>query len=218
MKRQFFFLLSFVVVLGLLGLGARPAAAQSFSYKAACNALTFTGTTVPGDWLDAALVYEGSHQVAEKWDVYADAAGNFSITVRAPGAVHGTVWGWLWSSNYGALFDQQISMGPCAGDWFSPGDDRVDPRPGDRVAAYCSADSVTVYGILDDGTGRFLATFKVADLVKAGATGIVKKVEPLGTVYVSLSGASSLYVRWTGGPADATGVGDFEKWVSCTFS
>ena len=104
------------------------------------------------------------------------------------------------------------------GGWFSPGDDRVDPRPGDRVAVYCRADKLTVYGILNDSKGAFLATFSHADLIKAGAKGITKRVEPLGTIFASLSGTSSFYVRWTGGPAAATGVKDFAKAFVCNLS
>jgi hypothetical protein len=102
--------------------------------------------------------------------------------------------------------------------FYNPGDGRVDPRPGDRVAVYCSADKVSVYGVMNDSRGLFLATFTHADLIKAGAAGITKKVEPRGTVIISLTGTSNLYVRWTGGPAAATGVKDFAKAFTCALS
>ncbi len=102
--------------------------------------------------------------------------------------------------------------------FYNPGDGRVDPRPGDRVAVYCSANKITIYGVLNDSRGKFLATFTHADLVKAGAKGITKNVEPLGTVFISLSGTSNFSVRWTGGPAAATGVKDFAKAFTCALS
>jgi hypothetical protein len=70
--------------------------------------------------------------------------------------------------------------------WFDPGDDRVDPRPGDRLAAYCNTTanplSINVYGVEDDGKGVFLTTFNNVDLLKAGPKGIIKSVNGLGTV------------------------------------
>jgi hypothetical protein len=109
---------------------------------------------------------------------------------------------------------------PCLGapvgpSWFNPGDGRIDPRPGDRVAVYCQADTVTVYGVLDNSQGVLLSTFKYADLVKAGTSGITRSVEPKGTVFIGLSGTSDLLVKWMGGPAAATGTRDFMKSFTC---
>jgi hypothetical protein len=86
---------------------------------------------------------------------------------------------------------------------------------------YCntSANSPTVdvWGVTNDSQGHRLYTFKYADLVAAGSAGILKKVEPLGSVSATVSGLNTFVVRWYGGPAAATGAGDFAKVVTCDF-
>jgi hypothetical protein len=113
--------------------------------------------------------------------------------------------------------------GACpSGTFFNPNDGRVDPRPGDRLAVYCNTGAnppnVDVWGVLNDSSGRRLFTFTFSDLVKAGAKGITKKVEPLGTIHLSVDANNRFLAVWTGGPAAATGTKDFTKSFTCDFS
>jgi len=118
--------------------------------------------------------------------------------------------------------------GACApqAQWFNPGDDRVDPRPGDRLAVYCNPTakppSIVVYGIADNvpdwQKGFWLATFVNADLLKAGPKGITKDLGPgNGTVSMMQDGKGHFYVAWNGGKFGANGHGDFSKSFTCSF-
>jgi hypothetical protein len=110
----------------------------------------------------------------------------------------------------------------ASGAFFNPGDGRIDPRPGDRLAVYCNPGAnppnVDVWGVLNDSSGRRLYTFPFSDLVKAGAKGITKKVEPLGTIFLSVDANNNFFAVWTGGPAAATGTRDFTKAFTCGFT
>ncbi len=106
--------------------------------------------------------------------------------------------------------------------FFNPGDGRVDPRPGDRVAVYCNtADNppnLVVYGIDNASHGLWLSKFIFADLVKAGPKGILRKVEPKGSVFAVVDANNYFTVQWFGGPAGATGSKDFAKSFTCSFA
>ena len=117
------------------------------------------------------------------------------------------------------------SAAPASGGaFFAPGDDRVDPRPGDRLAVYCNAiftpPSISVWGIADDQPdykkGIFLGTFTLPDLLKAGSRGIAKSAGAnLGSVSLAQDGAGHFYATWTGGKYSATGLRDFAKSFTC---
>jgi hypothetical protein len=99
--------------------------------------------------------------------------------------------------------------------WFNPGDDRVDPRPGDRIAVYCNrANEVTVLGVADDvpsnRSGFLLATFKYDDIVEAGERGLTRSAGATGTVSISLI-KGWFWVAWNGGKYKATGQGIYNK-------
>ncbi len=106
--------------------------------------------------------------------------------------------------------------------FYNPGDGRVDPRPGDRLAVYCNTGAnpptVDVWGVLNDSSGRRLFTFTFASLVAAGDKGITRKVEPLGTIFLRVDANNNFLASWTGGPAAATGVKDFAKSFTCAFA
>jgi hypothetical protein len=114
------------------------------------------------------------------------------------------------------------NFGGSGGLFYNPGDGRVDPRPGDRLAVYCNTaanpPSVDVWGVLNDSSGRRLFTFTFASLVAAGEKGITKKVEPLGTIFLRVDANNHFLASWTGGPAAATGVKDFAKSFTCDFA
>lgn len=110
--------------------------------------------------------------------------------------------------------------------WFDPGDNRVDPRPGDRLSVYCNPTAkpptVVVYGIANDQPdylkGFYLATFANADLLKAGPGGLTKNAGNLGNVSMMQDGHGHFYVAWNDGKYGATGQGIFSKSFTCTFS
>jgi hypothetical protein len=118
------------------------------------------------------------------------------------------------------LVDITVGCAPAA--FFNPGDGRVDPRPGDRVAVYCNTSAtpptLDVWGVTNDSIGHRLFTFAYADLLSAGSKGILKKVEPLGSVFASTDGNGNFLVKWYGGPAGAIGTKDFAKSFACGFA
>jgi hypothetical protein len=111
--------------------------------------------------------------------------------------------------------------GTCAS-FFNPGDGRVDPLPGDLVAVYCNTaatpPTLDVWGVTNDSLGHRLFKFTYADLLKAGKSGIMKKVEPLGSIFASTDGSGDFTVRWFGGPDAANGANDFAKSFTCNFA
>lgn len=116
--------------------------------------------------------------------------------------------------------------GPQPPKWFDPGDNRIDPRPGDRLAVYCNpADkppAIVVYGIADNlpdyQKGFYLATFINADLLKAGQNGITFNLGAgKGSVSMMQDGNGHFYTAWNGGPYQATGQGIWSKSFSCSF-
>jgi hypothetical protein len=118
------------------------------------------------------------------------------------------------------------SSGTGSAKFFDPGDNRVDPRPGDRVAVYCVLpDELRVIVISDAGRGVGYTRFKLADLTSAGKPGlwlppltyVTNQPANLGTVSVQLvrsPGLANFYVAWNGGQYQATGQGDFHKQFS----
>src|SRR5690349_16991443 len=53
---------------------------------------------------------------------------------------------------------------------FSPGDGRVNPLAGDRVAVYCNPSSIDVWGVDNENNGVRLATFSLAELSQKATT------------------------------------------------
>jgi hypothetical protein len=212
-----------VFVVMSLGVGVRPAAAAG-TVTATCNSIDVSGTTLtPG--FPVSVLFLSPSGIPPIFTL-----SNFTTGAYTASTPHtlpvGTVVSGIMSDGFAPqAFTVTIpACGAGGGATWNPGDARVDPRPGDRVAVYCNIDpngpnpnTIGVYGILDDGTGKFLTAFKVSDIVKAGGRGITRSVEPLGTVIISVSGGNSFYVKWLGGPADATGQGDFRKRFTCDF-
>lgn len=108
--------------------------------------------------------------------------------------------------------------------WFDPGDSRVEPKPGDRLAVWCNVNAnppnVVVYGVAGDqpdwNKGFWLATFVNADLLKAGPSGITKNAVE-GIVSMMQDGKGHFYVAWNGGKYGATGQGIWSKSFTCNF-
>jgi hypothetical protein len=99
--------------------------------------------------------------------------------------------------------------------FFNPNDNRVDPRPGDRLAVWCNQpDKVVVYGVSDDlpanQSGFHLATFSYKDVVAAGDKGLSRNTGSTGIITVSLKNGW-FWIAWNGGKYRATGQGIFIK-------
>lgn len=109
--------------------------------------------------------------------------------------------------------------------WFAPGDDRVDPRPGDRLSVYCDVkDKIDVWGIdhtqNDTEKGFRLTTFSYKEVKAAGDNGITKNLGKYGSVSISLK-KGWFWVAWNGGPFGANGRGIWVKnfpETMCTFA
>jgi hypothetical protein len=151
---------------------------------------------------------------------------NFVYTGAASGNI--TVTGTLNIVNGtgGTLFytitDLNGDCGAAPAAFFNPGDGRVDPLPGDLVAVYCNTTAkpptLDVWGVTNDSVGHRLYKFAYADLLKAGKSGLLKKIEPMGSIFASTNGSGDFSVEWFGGPDAATGVEGFAKSFTCNFA
>jgi hypothetical protein len=113
--------------------------------------------------------------------------------------------------------------------WFTPGDDRIDGQPGDRLAVYCALGEgkLIVWGVRPDSTGYLLASFQYRDIVAAGPKGLSKSGgKNGGVISVSVDGKNNFWVAWNGqvdtprGSFYADGQPDhgFAKGFNCMFT
>ncbi len=119
---------------------------------------------------------------------------------------------------------------------FIPGDSRINPLTGDRVAVYCNASSIDVLGLDMDNNGFYLTTFSLAELqgkkptTHTTANGKVTLTldQPAQTHmgFMTLDQAAPslivdqgamYHVTWVGGPDNADGSLPFVKSFSCTY-
>jgi hypothetical protein len=114
------------------------------------------------------------------------------------------------------VVDSDSMVVPCNGDpitFFNPGDSRVDPRPGDRVIAYCNDNGIIdVWGIKDDSTGYRLTTFAYEDVAAAGSTGLTTFLGGSESVSISADSQDNFWLAWNGGP-----YGNFAKGFACDY-
>jgi hypothetical protein len=105
--------------------------------------------------------------------------------------------------------------------FYNPGDNRVDPRPGDKIAVWCNPNdvppSLVIYGRNNENTSFLLAKFIFADLVKAGPKGLSKNLGADGVISAMVDDGNNFWVAWNGGKYKATGKGDFAKGFKCDF-
>lgn len=99
--------------------------------------------------------------------------------------------------------------------FFTPGDGRVDPRPGDRIAVYCRSDRLEVWGVRPDSVGEPVASFGYTELIYAGTRGITRGRANLGVIFARGDQAGNFFAAWSGGIYGATGTGDFAKSFHC---
>ena len=119
---------------------------------------------------------------------------------------------------------------------FQPGDNRINPLTGDRVAVYCNASSVDVLGLDTDNNGTFLTTFSNAELTgskpvthKTALGTVTLKMDQTAQTHVGFSTfdqtvpslivdqGAQYHVTWMGGPDNADGSAAFVKSFSCTY-
>ncbi|GAB4516197.1 MAG: hypothetical protein OHK0046_21120 [Anaerolineae bacterium] len=98
---------------------------------------------------------------------------------------------------------------------LAQGDGRVDPRDGDRVIVFCKSTKLEVWGASDLGIGLFLTSVSYDSLI---ANNAITQNTSQGQVIIFVDAHGNFSVRWIGGAAQATGVGDFRKSFTCPFA
>jgi hypothetical protein len=198
--------------------------------------VTFTGTTDDGGGLDwVGIVFVNSDGTIPDNDFAACPVGATCISARYtasyfgltprppvyiqvyelgnPSALNANTFPGLNFSLAGTLIFSDVPVPP--GTFWNPNDDRVDPRPGDRLAVWCNQpDKVVVLGTADDlpqnKSGFPLATFSYKSILAAGDKGLTHSAGALGTVSVSII-KGWFWIAWNGGKYKATGQGIFVK-------
>ncbi|MFQ3534805.1 MAG: hypothetical protein SNJ58_02920 [Aggregatilineales bacterium] len=117
----------------------------------------------------------------------------------------------------GTTWDFELTAPMSTSPYFDPGDCRVDPRPGDRLAICCEANRIVVYGVANNSRGFLLSTFDFEDLAKAGPGGIYIDKKLDGVISASMGKSEHMWVAWNGGQYNATGQPNqgFAKLVRC---
>jgi len=119
---------------------------------------------------------------------------------------------------------------------FNPGDKRIDPLTGDRVAVYCNDASVDVWGIDYNLQGSYLTTFSMDELTSGKSvvhktdTGSVtlaldsKPVTHMGfsdqnatTAVEVVDTGTQYHITWVSQAFGADGSQPFVKTFSCTY-
>lgn len=118
----------------------------------------------------------------------------------------------------GTTWDFEVDPPPVPpAEFFNPGDGRYDPRPGDRLAAYCEAKQLVIYGVNNRSRGFLLGTFEFEALKQAGEEGIYLDKGQDGILSASMDSQGHIWVAWTGGQYNASGRAEhgFAKLVRC---
>lgn len=119
---------------------------------------------------------------------------------------------------------------------FNPNDGRISPLTGDRVAVFCRANGVDVWGVDSSNNGVFLTNFSSQELKSQVA---VSHTTPRGAVTLRFGSAAQTHwgydtnlattlslivdkgaqysIAWAGGSYAANGAGAFIKGFSCTY-
>lgn len=122
------------------------------------------------------------------------------------------------NETFGTSVPSQPTSAP---QYWNPGDNRVDPRPGDRLAVWCNQPGkLVVYGIDNNGKGFLLTTFNNMAILTAGSLGVTKNLGANGTVSVSEDSQGNFWLAWNGGQWNADGQPNhgFAKGISCDFT
>jgi hypothetical protein len=110
-----------------------------------------------------------------------------------------------------------FELEPPPAEFFNPGDGRYDPQPGDRLAAYCEAKRVLIYGVNRNSRGFLMGIFEFEALKQAGEKGIYLDKGVDGILSASMGPQGHIWVAWTGGQYNASGRPEhgFAKLVKC---
>jgi hypothetical protein len=176
MKRRLLLLLIAVALIFSFGATTKPANATVGSITSNCSSITVTGTSgFPLTNVSVFVIDPGTLTVIGGGFASADMVGNYTVNVAIPAQPEGKVLRvdvfdpFL---NVGNMITCTNSRAGSAVTFFTPGDGRVDPKPGDRLAVWCSTSadpaSLSFYGVASDSKGFFLAAVKFADILKAG--------------------------------------------------
>jgi hypothetical protein len=76
---------------------------------------------------------------------------------------------------------------------FNPADGRAGPLTGDRVAIYCNADNVDVWGIDNASAGFHLTTFSLSELTNGNSA---THSTPAGTVSLKMDSPAQVHIGY----------------------
>jgi hypothetical protein len=178
--------------------------------------ITYTNSSTGGVLPPVSVAVNGTN-IATYDNLSVQGPGTFTADIGYPLQPNGTAI----TITFGGGILLPIS-GSCSGNpsFFNGGDNRVDGKPGDRVAIYCNPTGshpyIDVWGILDDSTGKRLGWFDYATLKAHNGGGSI--TSNMGTVNIAVYPDKKVVVQWFDGPAYADGHGDFRKIVTCDFS
>lgn len=153
----------------------------------------------------SAVLAPNTSGVTVALEIYNSGTSNLNGVIDAV-----TVNGITWDFEVAPLFEPPAQF-------FDPGDGRYDPRPGDRIAAYCEANRLVVYGVNNQSRGFLLGNFGFEELKRAGEEGIYLDRGVDGIVSASMGPEGYIWVAWTGGQYNASGRAGhgFAKLVFC---
>jgi len=206
---------SIVLSIALITLFAAACTGQIDSTTFYCNHINVTYTSISTTSVDATVSANGT--VIASINNISVQSGTFTVSGSYPDQKAGTVLTLNVSNGMSA-------SGACTPNvsWFNPGDARVDPKAGDRLAVYCdgTTNSVIVYGIKDDSTGFYQGKFSFKDLLAAGKNGLSIDNGSNGVISASSDSSGNLWIAWNGGQYGANGQPDrgFAKGLTCGFA
>ena len=170
-----------IMIVGISIHTAQPAAAQSLTAVVDCSSAT----------VSEPVGSRGTITVIVGQFVIASVTGPIPLTATYVTQASGTI--------ITVFFDQTlVFQGPCSPTTgFNPGDGRVEPKPGDRLAVYCRGDrSIEVWGIDANGQGFPLTSVTVGQIAQQGKVGV--RLGNNGTVVVKEDSDGLLSVEWYG--------------------
>ncbi len=119
---------------------------------------------------------------------------------------------------------------------FQPGDNRINPLTGDKLAVYCNPSTVDVLGLNQDNNGFFLTTFSMAELSSAKPTthktangNVTLTLDQAPTSHIGFQNfdqttptliwdtSAAYHITWTGGSFGADGSQPFVKTFACAY-
>jgi hypothetical protein len=180
MKRSIFSLLLVIALLIFPGTGIRPATATVNSATSNCSSATVTGTSGPSTpvSVEVRLNVGPVFPVLGTLNFSSNGAGNYTGVVGIPTQPAGTSLriNVTDSTGFTQLFINctpgatASASSPGAVLSYDPGDGRVNPKPGERIAVWCNTGGNTpnllFYGVDPESKGFFLATINFADILK----------------------------------------------------